>query len=106
MRDYWLKRGSHYDSTPDIWLVYDRFPGDSLPSKVRIIHEEQMLHKERSERYTMKLRMFTLNVNILCHDVPCRTIAVVRVPRRFWLYVLMGRARSELLVIRRTVGRT
>ena len=106
MRDHWLKRGSHYDSTPDTWLVYDRFPGDSLPSKVKIIHEEQVLHEERTEKHTMKLRMFILNVNILSHDVPCRPIAVVQVPIRFWVYVLVGRARSELLVIRRPVGQT
>lgn len=106
MRDYWLKRRSHYDSTPDICLVYDRFPGDSLPSKVKIIHEEQVLQGAGAEKHIMELRMFTQYVNILSLDVPCRPIAVVRVPIRFWLYVLMGRARSELLVIRRPVGQT
>jgi len=106
MRHCWLKGGPHYDPTPNIWLVYDRFPGDNLSSQVSIIHEEQVLHEGRSEKHTMKLRMFTLNVNILSHDMPRRPVAVVRVPKRFWLYVLAGRARSELLVIRRSVDRT
>jgi hypothetical protein len=99
----WLNLASHYNSTPNISLVYDRFPRNGASSKVGIVHIEQVLHVKPSNAYMITLNWFSRSVDILSRDIPRRPVAVVRVPRRFWFYVLVGRAKPELLVIRHPI---
>lgn len=80
------------------WLVYDRFPDWNALSEVNILEAGQV-HNAASERQIIQLEMFTLAVNIMSSDEPRRPVAWVRVPLRFWIYVLTGRARPELHVI-------
>jgi hypothetical protein len=96
----WLSLASHYYSTPNISLVYDRFPRSGASSKVSIVHIEQVIHVKPSDAHIITLNLFSRSVDILSHDLPHRCVAVVRVPQRFWFYVLAGRAKPELLVIR------
>jgi hypothetical protein len=84
-------------------LVYDRFPGCNAPSQVNIVAVEQ-LHNTACETQIIQLKMFTFAVDIMSSDVPRRSIARIRVPLRFWIYVLMRRAKPELHVIHRRIS--
>jgi len=84
----------------DKLLVYDRFPERNTPSQVRIVAVGQ-IHYAAAENQIIQLETFTFALDIMSSDVPRRSIVRIRVPLRFWIYVLLRRAKPELHVIRR-----
>jgi hypothetical protein len=85
-------------------LVYDRFPENGTVSQVSIVNTDQVCHITPSNRHAIELEMFAASVDIPSNDGLRRTVAVVRIPVRFWLSVFTGRAKPELLVIRRRLS--
>lgn len=82
-------------------LVYFRFPGAGLSSKVRIVRKDSI-----ASYRTVKLPLtaFSQYVDVFISNYLERSVARIRIPPLFWIYYLLQQTDLTLYVIEGQTG--